>query len=76
MRLDNHDRHTAGNCHGYYHDQVDSPSKMTLREILEKPVTLPATPAEVKIAGQLVRRMLDGDPQNQLVRVPTRGQVS
>ena len=72
VRLDNHDRHTAGSCHGH---QVDSPSKMTLRDVLEKPVTVPATPAEVKVAGHLVRRMLDGDPQNQLVRVPTRGQV-
>ena len=66
VRLDNHDRHTAGNCH---HHQVDSPSKLTLRDVFAKPVTLPATPAEMKVAGHLVRRMLGGNPQKQLVRV-------
>ena len=30
-------RHTAANCHGYYHHQVDSPLKMTLRDVLKKP---------------------------------------
>ena len=28
VRLDNYDRHTAGNCQGYYHHQEDLPSKM------------------------------------------------
>ena len=66
---------TAGNCQGYYHHQVDSPSKMTLRDVLAKPVTQPATPAEVRAAGHLVRRILDRAPKEQVVRVPTRGQV-
>ena len=72
VRLDKYDRHTAGNCQGYYHD---SPSKMTLRDVLTKPVTQPATPAEVRVVGHLVRQMLGSDPGNQVVRVPTRGQV-
>ena len=49
---------------------------MTLRDVLAKPVTVPATPAEVRVAGHLVRWILDSGPNEQVVRVPTRGQVS
>ena len=76
VRVDNYDKHIAGNCQGYYHHQVDSPSKMTLHDVLAKPVTVPATPAEIRVAGHLMKRMLDSDPDEHIVRVPTRGQVS
>ena len=66
MRLDNYGKHVAGNCQGHYHHQVNSPSKMTLRDVLAKPVTVPATPAEIKVAGHLMRRMLDSDPNEQV----------
>lgn len=76
VRYDSYDKHVAGNCQGHYHHQVDSPSKMTLRDVLARPVTVPATPAEIRVAGHLMRRMLDSDPNEQVVRIPTRGQVS
>ena len=76
VRHDSYDKHVAGNCQGHYHHQVDSPSKMTLQDVLARPVTVPATPAEIRVAGHLMRRMLDSDPNEQVVRVPTRGQVS
>ena len=75
VRLDNHDRHSAGHCQGYYHQQVDSPSKMTLRDVLVKSAALPATPAWVKVAGYLVRWMLDSAPEKQIAKVPTCGQI-
>lgn len=50
MHLGNYDRHTTGNCQG---NQVDSPSKMTLRDVLAKPVTQSATSAEVRAAGEM-----------------------
>ena len=38
VRYDSYDKHVAGNCQGHYHHQVDSPSKMTLRDVLARPV--------------------------------------
>ena len=49
---------------------------MTLSDVLAKLITTPATPAEVRVAGHLVRRMLDCETGEQIVRVPTRSQVS
>ena len=50
--------HLAANCQGYYHQLVDSPSKMTIKVVLAKPTTSPATPAEIRAAGHLVRRII------------------
>ena len=72
VRLDHHDRHTAGNCHGYYHHHVNSPSKITLSDVLAKPVTLPATQRRSELQGILFDGCLT---VIQVVRVPTRGQV-
>ena len=77
VRLDHYDRHLAGNCQGHYIPSVNSPSKMTLKDVLAKPATLPATPAEVRAAEHLVRCILEErSPEEKVVRVPTRGQVS
>ena len=44
-------------------------------DVLARPATLPATPAEMRVAEHLVRRILDSSPE-EVVEVPTRGQVS
>ena len=76
VRLDSCRKHIDCNCQSHHQQQLDSPSKVTLSDVLAKPVTTPATPAEVRVAGHLVRRMLDSEAGEQIVRVPTRGQVS
>ena len=68
-------KHCESKCVGFYHQEVNSPSKMTLRDVLSKPTNLPPTPVEKKVTQHLVRRLLDESPQ-QVIRVPTRGQVS
>ena len=71
--------HLAANCQGHYHQLVDSPSKMTIKDVLAKPTTSPAIPAEIRAAGHLVRRIMEqnsGSTENQaVVKVQTRGQV-
>ena len=56
----NYSMHLAGHCKIYYED-VNSPSKVTLRDVFSKPSTSPATIAEVKATHQLVRRALMSD---------------
>ena len=59
---------------------IDSPSKMTISEVLSRPTNLPATPVEKKVAEHLVKKIINQQDENDsregVVRVPTRGQVS
>ncbi len=65
--IKNYSMHLAGHCKVYSED-INSPSKVTLRQVLSKPSTSPATLAEVKATHQLVRRALMKD--NHLCRLP------
>jgi hypothetical protein len=53
----------------------DSPSKTTIQDILDKPGTSAPSPAERRVAGTLIKRMIDGN--GGVVQVPTgsHGQV-
>ena len=62
----------------HFHIQVNSPSRMTLRDVLSKPAAVPPTPAEKKVANHLVKRLLNDNPE-QVIRVASsrgQGQVS
>ena len=74
VRADHYTKHLDSKCVGYYHLEVNSPSKITLQDFLSKPTRTPPTPAEKKVAGHLVRRLLH-DGQQQVLKVPTHGQV-
>ncbi len=48
------------------------PSKVTLKDILGKPATSPATPVELKAAQHLVRRLICQDSNTaEVIKVPT-----
>lgn len=79
VRVDNYKLHLKGLCTSHYHHRVDSPSKLTIGEVLSRSTTSPVTPAEAKVAGHLVRKLMDqGSSSNAdgVVKVQTRGQVS
>lgn len=79
VRVGQYHQHLAGNCKSHYHQLVDSPSKMTIRDVLAKPTTSPATPMEMRAAEHLVRRIMEdqGSTSSEgVVKVRTRGQVS
>ena len=78
VKLGQYQLHLNGACQSHYHQLANSPSKVTISEVLSKPSTSPATPAEVKVAEHLVRKIMDqssGDAKG-VFKIPRRGQVS
>ena len=69
-------KHTESNCEQFTQPVMNSPSKVTLKDVLSKPVSTPATPMERRVTEHLVRRLLDESPEENIIKVPTRGQVS
>ena len=80
VRASKYKYHLASNCQEYCHKVLDSPSQITIEDVLAKPATSPATPAEIRATGHLVRRIMHqnaGSAETQaVVKVSTRGQVS
>ena len=75
VRAGQYTKHLDSKCTEYFHIQVNSPSRMTLRDVLSKPAAVPPTPAE-KVANHLVKGLLN-DNLEQVIRVASsRGQVS
>lgn len=78
--IDHYHKHINGQCKSHYHQLVDSPSKLTIKEVLSRPTTAPATPSERRVAEHLVRKIIDQGSSSSstdgIVKVPTRGQVS
>ncbi len=67
-------------CRSHYED-LNSPSKVTLQDVLNKPTTSPATITEMMATHHLVRRLLcqEGSSSSKastIISVPTGGQVS
>ena len=78
VQLGQYEEHLKGGCRSHYHQLADSPSKLTISEVLSRPSSSPATPAEVQVAGHLVRKIMnhsDGTSQG-VIKIPQRGQVS
>lgn len=69
--------HLEANCRSHYSQSINSPSKMTVSEVMAKSAQSPATPVEVRLTEHLVRRMMDQSSDgNGVVKVPTHGQVT
>lgn len=76
VKLNSYNKHLEANCRSHYHQSVNSPSTMTLSDVLAKPTSSPVTAAEKRVAEHLVRRMLNqGSSDSKVVKIPTRGQV-
>lgn len=75
VRLENYTKHAQDKCRS--HEVIDSPSRMTMGDVLSRPTNLPATAAERKIAEHLVRKIINqgGSDSKGVMRVPTSGQV-
>lgn len=78
VRVGQYRAHLAGNCSSHYQDIEYSPS---IREVIDKPITSPVTPAEMRAAEHLMRRIIDQDSSSStesqgIVKVRTKGQVS
>lgn len=74
VKVVQYQRHLDGHCKSHY--VADSPSKMTLQEVLLKPTTSLVTPVEKRATEHLMRRLIDQSPDNGVMKVKTRGQVN
>ena len=77
VRLEMYSKHARGKCRSHY-EVVDSPSRMTMSEVLSRPTNVPATPAEMRVAEHLVKKIINDQSESDskgVLRVPTSGQV-
>lgn len=74
VKTNQYTRHLNSNCESFTQPVLNSPSKVTLKDVLTRPVSTPATPMERKVTEHLVRRLLD-ESTGEVIKVPTRGQV-
>ncbi len=73
VKLQNYNQHLHNHCKSHY---VDSPSKVTLKDVLCRPTTSPATSVERQAAQHLVRRLMhQGEGAPGVLQLPTGGQV-
>ena len=59
VKVGQYQQHLAGSCLSHYNQVMDSPTKTTIKDVLSRPCTSPATPAEVKVAEHLVKKIID-----------------
>ena len=77
IRVDQYVQHLQGQCRSHYQQQLHSPSRMTIKEVLSRPTTAPSTPSELCLTEHLVRKMLDQSSSSTdgILQIKTRGQV-
>ncbi len=79
VRLQDYSQHCESNCSNF-RENLNSPSKITLKDVLAKPSSSPATPVEVKAAHSLVKRLMtqqEGSSSSiPVIRIGSRGQVT
>ena len=75
VRAGEYSRHVDSGCTTSVQQRILSPSKTTIRQILQKPVDTPTTPAEKRVAENLIRRLMTESSGN-VVKVTTKGMVS
>ncbi len=67
-------KHLKSGCKHYSETSTDSPSRVSLRDILSQPMTTPTTPAEKMVLRSFFRREEASNP-HRTVTVETAGQV-
>ena len=67
--------HSQSQCQVFFHQAVNSPSRATIKDLLEKDKETPTTPVERKVAQHLIKRLMAETDEGQLLQLPTRGQV-
>ncbi len=78
VKLSNCINHQQSNCHSF-RENPNSPSRITLKDVLSKSSTSPATPAEIQATHSLVKRLLNqgeiSSTSTPIIKVGSRGQV-
>lgn len=75
VRADQYMRHLQSQCQAFFEYSTHSPSRTTIKDILEKDRESPTTPAEKEVAKSIIRRLMVESEDGQILHLPTRGQV-
>lgn len=75
VRADKFIGHVESKCRDFYESSSDSPSRLTVKEMLSRSSNHPVTHSEKKVAENLIKRMMAESSDEAILRVPTRGQV-
>lgn len=67
--------HIQSQCQNFFEHSTNSPSRVTIQDLLEKDKASPTTPTEKKVAEHLIKRLMAESEQGRILQVPTRGQV-
>ena len=74
IRFESYKKHVQNKCLSHY-EVTDSSSKVTMSDLLSRPTNLSATPTERKVAGNLVKKILNQNCNEGVLKVPMSGQV-
>ena len=76
VRSDEYKSHLESQCKAFYSHSIHSPSRTTIGDLLAKDRAKPPTPAEKRVAQNIITRMMAAEgSSNQVLQLPTRGQV-
>lgn len=74
VKADQYLTHLHSKCQAFFEHSIYSPSRSTIRDLLEKDDETPTTPTERKVANHIIRRLM-AESKEEILQVPTRGQV-
>lgn len=75
VRAEQYVAHTNSQCQEFFEHSVHSPSRITLRDVLDKKKESPTTPAEKVAATNIISRLMAEGEHGQMLQLPTCGQV-
>ena len=75
VKAENYNSHIQSQCQAFFEHSVLSPSRTTIRDLLDRDRESATTPTEKRVAQHLIKRLMAENEEGQLLQLPTRGQV-
>lgn len=69
-------QHLQSRCQAFFEHSTHSPSRTTIRDILEKDTESLTTQAEKKVAKNIIKRLMTENKDGEMLQLPTGGQVN
>ena len=76
VRVEQYSIHLQSRCQTAYEHSISSPSRSTIKDLLDRGSTAPTTPTERRVASHLIKRLMK-ESTGGILQVPTgnQGQV-
>jgi hypothetical protein len=62
-------------CQAFFEHSIHSPSRSSIRDLLEKGGDTPTNPTEKRVASNLIKQLMAEQKEEELLQVPSGGQV-